>query len=175
MRVPCALRRMHDDQRDAQVLGVDLGMNELAVLEELLAVVGGENDRGLGGQAARLEVGEELTQGVVDVADRGVVERLEVLDRRGRRLGEAVVDRREVRAGRLAGAGWRRPGPEHPAIALGRPVGVVHRVGVQEEEEPFFRPDRLEEGSAASEGALDVGVVGVRECRSTPGSRAQKP
>ena len=69
-----------------QAFGVDLRMDELAVLEELLAVVGGENDRRVGGEAASLEVGEELAQAVVQIADRSVVERFEVLDRPGQNI-----------------------------------------------------------------------------------------
>ena len=37
----------------------------------------------------------------------------------------------------------------------------MHGVAVQEEEEALTRLDRLQEGDAAAEGALDVGVVGV--------------
>src|SRR5262249_51593841 len=76
-----------------------------AVLEELLAVVGGEEDGGVVEQTALVEGAEEAAELLVDVAQVAVVERFEALDADVRGpLFRGALERlvREVRRARAA-------------------------------------------------------------------------
>ena len=72
-------------------------MPDIAVLEELLAVVGGDDDERGVLEAAALERREERAEMVVELAQRGVVEIAEVIDvggARGRRRPQHDVGER---------------------------------------------------------------------------------
>ena len=63
-----------------------------AVLGELLAVVGGEDDQGVVVEVVLFQIVEETPQGMVHRADLGVVGRFDVLDVGGGYLLAVIVD-----------------------------------------------------------------------------------
>ena len=88
-------------------------MQQPAVLAELFAVVGGDDDHGVAQEANRLELVEQRAQRVVDDADLGVVEagdRVELARRQRGGVGRVLEQvgaarrRRVVRARRGARA-----------------------------------------------------------------------
>jgi hypothetical protein len=136
------------------VLVVDLLVHELAVLEELLAVVGRDDHGHAVAEAERGQAGEEVLHDVVRVVDLRVVEGLVVLDGPRGECPSSLVEGEQVGADRLEHSRRRRPLPVERAVRLRRVVGVVDGVGVQEEEEGLGRAHLPQEVEAAPERPL---------------------
>jgi len=154
---------MHHEQRDVQALGIDLGVRQQSMLGELLAMVGSDDEGGLVGEAQPLDLAPVALQLVIDVGDRRVVERSQVGELFGRGDQLLAIEVGECRPVGGEHAVRRRSLPESLDVLLRRSIGIVHAVGVQEEEEALFGRDAAQEGQAQAEGPLDVGVrdVGV--------------
>ncbi len=157
---------MDHQQRHVQRFAVELRVIEPAVLLELLAVVGGDHDRDVAGEAEPLDLAEKPPQDVVGLPDAGVVLRPQPIDHRRRRAPAGQVPAGERLARGRDRAGWRDPLPEQVLVRPRRVVGRVDGVGVEEQEEAVFRPEALQEAGAPPEGllhlpaALPAAVVG---------------
>ena len=147
--------RRLDDEGDVDELGVErVAVLEAAVVPELFAVVGGEDDDGVVPDPARDEVGAQAREGAVDGGDLGVVD--------GTHPGLEGFARRLV-CGELPAApqGERGCGARE-SQSCAREVlreRVVVEVGVEEvdeEEEGLARIARIEGGERVAE------VVGKR-------------
>ena len=150
---------MDHQQRHVEGLAVELGVIEQAVLQELLAVVGGDDHRHVARQAQPLEVGEEFPHHLVGLPDAAVVDRAQPVDHRPRQRLARGIDPCELRPGGIDRPGRRRPGPERLHVLLRRVVRGVHGVGVEEEEEALAGLQPLEEVDAAAEGGRHGAVA----------------
>jgi hypothetical protein len=130
------------------------------VLHELLAVIGGDDDRRLCVQTEAAQLLEEARQYLVGVANASVVEGLEVVDLPRLDRDQPAVDRADWQ---LVEGSRRFPGPEHRRVRFGRLIRTVDRVGVEKQEEPVLGVQPAQKGESFLEGLLDVrGVLHPR-------------
>ena len=153
---------MNDQEGHQQGLGIDLCVCHLAVLEKLLAVIRGEDQRCFVRQSQSLQLHQESPQHVVYIPDRGVIHGAEVLHGFGADLHITLVDLSQVLATGIKGRG-RRIRPEHSLIPIRRLIRIVDTVGVQEQKEAVVVLERPEELQAPVESTFDVRIGSV--CR----------
>jgi hypothetical protein len=144
--------RTGDEERHVDELAVErLAVAEPAVLHELVAVVGHEDDERLVGHAALRERREQEPDQIVDVADLAVVDRAHVRDvlRRRGLVGDAVAV--AVAAARV---------DVHRPVRGGRAVRVVDVHVVQvEEERPLVARGAVEPLERRRAGGVAAAVV----------------